>query len=268
MLHDLFKKPARPPTPDPKWNQGKSVDNEPTQTWLNDLANAEKPTLTFNELMSTPIDFSAFAMNRLKINNLTKADLVGPVYNLLKGTCKSYVKLEYNMENVIVLYLINWIGITLKKSRHDVYSTMRILSMTSVTVEKWYGYGYLKEIVIRRVDQKLYKLMKGNFPRLNMNDIEDMLLLVAQNKLNTLDGDVIVHLGVGLHIAPYTTLSDPQGVIYKDKLKNKRLMRTEELYKFSDDTLTSVRNTLDQMLKNLRLGYNKDIKRRKCTTTN
>ncbi|GJY93579.1 hypothetical protein Tco_0509361 [Tanacetum coccineum] len=48
--------------------------------------------------MSTPIDFSAFAMNRLKISKLTKADLVGPVYNLLKGTCKSCVELEYNME--------------------------------------------------------------------------------------------------------------------------------------------------------------------------
>ncbi|GJZ07760.1 hypothetical protein Tco_0542043 [Tanacetum coccineum] len=69
------KKPARPPTPNPEWIQGKSVDNEPTQTWLNDLANAEKLLLSLNELMSTPIDFSAFAMNHLKISNLTKADL-------------------------------------------------------------------------------------------------------------------------------------------------------------------------------------------------
>ncbi|GKF49417.1 hypothetical protein Tco_0142668, partial [Tanacetum coccineum] len=42
---DWFKKPARPPTPDPEWNKGKSVDNEPIQTWLNDLANAKKPLL-------------------------------------------------------------------------------------------------------------------------------------------------------------------------------------------------------------------------------
>ncbi|GJZ03007.1 hypothetical protein Tco_0520968 [Tanacetum coccineum] len=38
---DWFKKPARPPTPDHEWNKGKSVDNKPAQTWLNDLANAE-----------------------------------------------------------------------------------------------------------------------------------------------------------------------------------------------------------------------------------
>ncbi|GJW75304.1 hypothetical protein Tco_0134674 [Tanacetum coccineum] len=57
-----------------------------------------KPPLTFDELMHTPIDFTAFAMNPLQIDNLTKADLVGPVYNLLKGTCKSYVELDFTME--------------------------------------------------------------------------------------------------------------------------------------------------------------------------
>ncbi|GJX42586.1 hypothetical protein Tco_0257576 [Tanacetum coccineum] len=48
--------------------------------------------------MATPIDFSKFAMNLLKINKLTKAYLVGPVYNLLRGTCQSNIELEYNME--------------------------------------------------------------------------------------------------------------------------------------------------------------------------
>ncbi|GJU36753.1 hypothetical protein Tco_1185107 [Tanacetum coccineum] len=37
-------------------------------------------------------------MNRLKIDKLTKARLVGPIYNLLKGTCQSSIELEYNME--------------------------------------------------------------------------------------------------------------------------------------------------------------------------
>ncbi|GKE62624.1 hypothetical protein Tco_1512991, partial [Tanacetum coccineum] len=100
---------------------------------------------------------------------------------------------------------------------------------------------------------EIIQVMEGDFSRLHLNDIEDMLLLVAQNKLNNLDGDVIVYLAVGLRIAPYTTLPEPQGVIYEDKLKRKRLMRTDDLYKFSDGTLTSVRDTLDHMLKNLRL---------------
>ncbi|GKA56428.1 hypothetical protein Tco_0755500 [Tanacetum coccineum] len=95
---DWFKKPKRPPTPNPEWNTSKTVDDGPTQNWLSDLAKAEKPSKTFNELMRNPIELTAFAMNRLQISDLTKADLVGLVYNLLKGTCKSYVELEYNIE--------------------------------------------------------------------------------------------------------------------------------------------------------------------------
>ncbi|GJU96726.1 putative ribonuclease H-like domain-containing protein [Tanacetum coccineum] len=63
--NDLFKKPKRAPSPNLEWNEGKSVDNEPAQNWLCDLAKVGKPHLTFNELMITPIDFPAFAMNRL-----------------------------------------------------------------------------------------------------------------------------------------------------------------------------------------------------------
>nr|GEV06747.1 probable phospholipid-transporting ATPase 4 [Tanacetum cinerariifolium] len=95
---DWFKKLERPPTPDPKWNEGKIVDNKQTHKWLSDLAKAEKPPKTFNDLMSTLIDFSAFVMNHLQISDLTQDILVGPAFNLLKGTYRSYIELEYNME--------------------------------------------------------------------------------------------------------------------------------------------------------------------------
>ncbi|GKC64288.1 hypothetical protein Tco_1096886, partial [Tanacetum coccineum] len=193
-------------------------------------------------------------------------------------------------------------------SKHDVYSTMRILSVTSVTVDEWYGYGHLKEIVVRRVDQKLYTFMEGDFKRLHLNDIEDMLLLVAQNNLKNLDGDVNVHLAAGLRMftrrtviqarvedlqlgveihqkklniskprtrefnmsckAQYTTLLNPQGVIYEDKLKRKRFIRIDELHKFGDGTLTLVCDTLHQMLTNLELGYNKAMRMRLWFRTN
>nr|GEU51611.1 hypothetical protein [Tanacetum cinerariifolium] len=172
---DWFKKPARPHTPDLEWNTRKSIDDASKQSWLNDLANAKKPSLTFDDLMSTPVDFSAFAINHLKINKLTKVDLVGSVYNLLKGTCKNCMELKYNMEECYRglsdqldwnnpegnhypydLRISHWgpkrqrfYGYVINKvSRHDVYSTMWILSVTSVTVDECYGYGLLKETVV------------------------------------------------------------------------------------------------------------------------
>ncbi|GJS83710.1 hypothetical protein Tco_0750251 [Tanacetum coccineum] len=55
---------------------------------------------SFNELMDTPLDFSAFVMNRLKVDTLTPEVLTGPTFELMKGSCKSLVKLEYLFEEV------------------------------------------------------------------------------------------------------------------------------------------------------------------------
>nr|GEX82764.1 hypothetical protein [Tanacetum cinerariifolium] len=51
-------------------------------------------------LMDTPVDFSAFLMNRLNIDTLTSELLAGPTYELMKGSCKSLVELEFFLEEV------------------------------------------------------------------------------------------------------------------------------------------------------------------------
>ncbi|GKB14169.1 hypothetical protein Tco_0848092, partial [Tanacetum coccineum] len=72
---DWFQKPAKPPIPD-------------------------RPRESFDELMDTPLEFSAFMMNRLKIDTLTPELLAGLTFELMKGTCKSLVELEYFFEEV------------------------------------------------------------------------------------------------------------------------------------------------------------------------
>ncbi|GJT70714.1 hypothetical protein Tco_1030000 [Tanacetum coccineum] len=252
---------------DQEENLGKD-DKEP-KVWLMTLASsAKKLSKTFDELMSTPIDFSAFIMNGLKINNLTQETLLGPAFRLLKGTRSNYAELEYdfeecykalsekldwenpeggdypfdltkplplvmsrNRQKVPVDYFFNndlkylqggistmtyTTSLTKTKaaqydlagiedmtfyayarglqSRHDVYSTKRILAVTHVEVMRKHGYGYLKEIVVRRADNILYRFKEGDFPRLRINDIEDMLLLVVQNRLTNLSGEVMTEM--------------------------------------------------------------------------
>ncbi|GJT78272.1 hypothetical protein Tco_1044997 [Tanacetum coccineum] len=58
------------------------------------MVSSIKDPITFDELMATMIDFSKYVLNRLKIDNLTQDILLGPAYNLLKGTCSSSIKLE------------------------------------------------------------------------------------------------------------------------------------------------------------------------------
>ncbi|GJX71606.1 hypothetical protein Tco_0308777 [Tanacetum coccineum] len=99
---DWFKKPTPPQEPtDPDWNVGKTTKEGPTQTWLMNLA-ASNPTdkslKDFDELMSTPIDFSSFVLNGLKIQNLTQEIMLGPAFRLLKGTRSNDAELEYDFE--------------------------------------------------------------------------------------------------------------------------------------------------------------------------
>ncbi|GJV54465.1 hypothetical protein Tco_1450206 [Tanacetum coccineum] len=192
-----------------------------------------------------------------------------------------------------------------KVSKHKVFSTMRILSVVSVLVEKRLGYEYLKEIIVRRANQKLYKFKKGDLLDLHLNDIEDMLFLIAQNKIFNLEGGVIVDFVTALkmftrgiivknrvkdvqlgvesyqrnlnltkpqrtcpHISvkePYTPKYDPPGVIYKDKSKKKRAMRVDEIHKFCDGTLQSVLKIFRKRLLNFKFVYNKDMPLREWT---
>nr|GEU84448.1 hypothetical protein [Tanacetum cinerariifolium] len=169
------KDASQPPTLDPEWNESKTVNNYPTHEWLSDFAKAKTSSKTFDDLMSTPIDFTAFAMNRLQISDLTQDILIGSAYKILNGTYASK-----------------------RESKHDVYSTKRIFAMTNVKINVWYGYGHLEDIEVRRFDQQLYKFMEGD--GLNLLNIEDMLLFFVQNIPFNLKGENIVHLATALRM--------------------------------------------------------------------
>nr|GEU70822.1 retrovirus-related Pol polyprotein from transposon TNT 1-94 [Tanacetum cinerariifolium] len=79
-----------------------------------------------------------------------------------------------------------------KFSKHNVYSTKKILRVKSVSVKKLHRYGHLKEIVVKRVDRQFYKFKEGDFVDLHLNDIKHMLLLVVQHKqFHLIDSDIV-----------------------------------------------------------------------------
>nr|GEU81375.1 hypothetical protein [Tanacetum cinerariifolium] len=138
------------------------------------------------------------------------------------------------------------------------------------------GYGYIKEIVVRRADNDLYRFKEGDFPRVRISEIEDMLLLVVQNQLTNLSSDDVFDFAIALRMFtrslviqkrvedlqlgvksyqkkinvtkpettksgikkrdPYTPYQDPQGFIYVEDNGRNRLMHSDELYKFNDGT--------------------------------
>nr|GEV63813.1 hypothetical protein [Tanacetum cinerariifolium]GEV89186.1 hypothetical protein [Tanacetum cinerariifolium] len=130
---------------------------------------------------------------------------------------------------------------------------------------KRYDYNHLDEIEVRIEDQQLYKFKEGDFLRLRLHDIEDMLLLLVQQKLTNLMIYEHFDLNVALcmftrHIFIQRRVEDLQlGVkSYQKKLNltkpdTFRLMRTDELNKFGDGTLNNVRTALHDITLGIRM---------------
>ncbi|GJU22800.1 hypothetical protein Tco_1156142 [Tanacetum coccineum] len=188
--------------------------------------------------------------------------------------------------------------------REAVRSQMRILSVISVKVFEKYGYNYLREIILRRADYQEYKISEKDFKNLHPNDFEDLFLLNIQEKLNHLPktDKTSLHTAVNMWIRnlvirnrvgdlqlgiesyqtkinlerpnwdaadyyfkeDYTIVPKPRAIVYRDRNDQRKLMRLNELHKFSDGTLTRVMEKLDHMVKDFHLfEYNKGMESRK-----
>nr|GEW96363.1 hypothetical protein [Tanacetum cinerariifolium] len=303
---------------------GKSI-----QPWISELAKQSDSRSSFNELMDNPVDFFNFLTNLLKVDTLTPELLVGPTYELMKGSCKSLVELEFFLEEVYKattdqLYWVN------PKGQHYPHNLLKPLPLipnsrgrrfipfnhfinndleylrggalshkytTSVTKTKAADYGHIKwieDLVPRTMwiqepigydkhtlwgishwgckrqqfygfavnrecardvdDDKLYKFKEGDFKRLRIQDIEDILLLLVQGKLTNLTVKERFAFNVSLRmftrsIVIQRRVEDLQlGVeSYQKKLN---LTRPD-----TDGMLIDVRTALDDRLKRIRMKY-------------
>ncbi|GJT91114.1 hypothetical protein Tco_1079959 [Tanacetum coccineum] len=227
--------------------------------------------------------------------------MLGPTFKLLKGTHTNYAELEYDFEECYkaLSEKLDWDNPKGGDYPFDLTKPLPLVMngnlVTRVEVMRKHRYGYLREIEVRRADNDLYTFKEGNFLRLHINDIEDMLILIVQNRLTNLSGDDDSDFAIALRMFtrsmviqkrvedlqlgvksyqkkinvtkpeatrldikkkdPYTPYQDPQGFIYVDTQRRNRLMCSDELYKFSDGTLTRLRTSLDNITKNIRMEY-------------
>nr|GEZ38271.1 hypothetical protein [Tanacetum cinerariifolium]GEZ38819.1 hypothetical protein [Tanacetum cinerariifolium] len=157
-----------------------------------------------------------------------------------------------------------------RESARDVYSKRRIIAVTELQIMEWYDYKHLDWISVCRDDDQIYKFKEGDFKRLRLQDIKDMLLLLVQGKLSNLTVEERLAFNVSLRMftrsivikrrvedlqlgvesyqkklnlmkpdtyrpdlrrrEAYTALSNPRGFIYQNKDKKNRLMRIDELH--------------------------------------
>nr|GEZ79420.1 hypothetical protein [Tanacetum cinerariifolium] len=195
----------------------------------------------------TPIDFFNFIMNRLDVDTLTPELLAGPTYELIRGSCNSLTELEYHLEEFYG-FAVN------RESALDVYSKRRIIAVTDLKMVEWHNYKHLDWISVRRDDDKIYKFKEGDFKRLRLQDIEDMLLLLVQGKLSNLTIEERFAFNVSLRM--FTRSIVIQRPVEDLQLGVKSYQKRLNLTKAdNDETLNDVRNALDDHLKGIRMQY-------------
>nr|GEY99064.1 hypothetical protein [Tanacetum cinerariifolium] len=291
----------KPPTSYHDWNKTFPASYGSIQLWISELAKQTDSRSSFNELMDTPVDFSVFLMNRLKVDTFTPELLAGTTYELMKGSCKSLVEIEFFLEEVYKATTdqLDWINPEGQQYPHNMLKHLPLILNSRGRYVIPFNHFINNDLEylcgVRRDDEKLYKFKEGDFKRLRIQDIEDMLLLLVQGKLTNLTvkerfafnvsrrlftRSIVIQrhvedlqLGVKsyqnkLNLTrpdmyrsdlkrkeAYTAYSNPRGFIYQNKDKQNRLMRIDELHKFNDGTLTDVRTALDDRLNGIRMKY-------------
>ncbi|GKE78385.1 hypothetical protein Tco_1544505, partial [Tanacetum coccineum] len=155
--------------------------------------------------------------------------------------------------------------------------SMHVLSISKMKAARYpdfayarYGYDYLNEIILRRADFQEHTIAEKDFKNLYPSDFEDLNLLLLQGHLDHLSGSDKRMLSTAVKLwthnlvirqrvedfqlgyefkHDYTIIESPRAVIFPVNNNERKIMRFNEIYKFSDGTLTRILETLDYRVK-------------------
>ncbi|GJS14003.1 hypothetical protein Tco_0408475, partial [Tanacetum coccineum] len=220
--------------------------------------------------------FIKWFCRRTRKKKLCKDDLEGPVFNLVKAFHKNNVFLQYQMDECHKL-LTNKVDLYNPKGHQILRNVYEPLPLGGppgqVESEREYDISAVYGITHWWFRRKEFYINKHTHP----NDFEDLFLLIIQEKLNHLPktDKTSLHTAVNMWIRnlviwncvgdlqlgiesyqtkinlerpnwdaadyyfkeDYTIVLKPRAVVYRDRNDQRKLMRLNELHKFSDGTL-------------------------------
>ncbi|GJT04134.1 hypothetical protein Tco_0838596 [Tanacetum coccineum] len=150
-------------------------------------------------------------------------------------------------------------------NRKEVRTHMRILSVVRIKAYSRYGNDYLSETVLQRVDLQEHTIAKKDFKNLYPSDFEDLNLLLLQGHLDHLPGSNKWMLSTVNPTKPgwdakgyefkhdYTIIKSPRAVVFPVDKNKRKIMWFNEIYKFSDGTLTRILEALDYRVKEFKI---------------
>ncbi|GKE15985.1 hypothetical protein Tco_1423562 [Tanacetum coccineum] len=170
-----------------------------------------------------------------------QAEEPASAFKLLKGTHTNFVELEYDFEEC---YKALSEKLDLDNPEGDDYpfdltKPLPLNRLTNLSSDDVFNFAIALRMFTRSI--------------VIQKRVEDLQMGVAsyQKKINVTKTE-ITRPGIRKR-DPYTPYQDPQGFIYVDNQGRNKLMRSDELYKFSDGTLTRLRSSLDDITKNIQM---------------
>nr|GFA07051.1 hypothetical protein [Tanacetum cinerariifolium] len=152
---------------------------------------------------------------------------------------------------------------TSEGDRRAVRTHMQILSVVRIDVFSMYGYDYMKNIVLRRADLNEHIIAEREFKYMYPSDFEDLYLLNLQEDF---------HLGIESYQTQlnlnkprwdatgfeykhdYMIIDSLRAVTFQVKYGVQMIVRFNEIYKFSDDTLHQIVEALDYQVKGFKVN--------------
>ncbi|GJR44102.1 retrovirus-related pol polyprotein from transposon TNT 1-94 [Tanacetum coccineum] len=128
--------------------------------------------------------------------------------------------------------------------RKEVRTHMRILSVVSIKAYSRYEYEYLSEIVLRRADHQEHKIVEKDFKNLQTDAI-NCCQVVDPKLSDSTAGYEFKH--------DYTIIESPRAVIFPVNNNERKIMRFNEIYKFSDGMLARILEILDYRVKEFKI---------------
>nr|GEX66187.1 ribonuclease H-like domain-containing protein [Tanacetum cinerariifolium] len=238
----------RPATPEPAWTIPSSNVSDVENNWATALASTCHVTIQTQFFFNKELDHLRYGDKGSR-----------PALSISKMKAAHYP--NFGLELLVPEKM--WID---EVCTYDISVAYGISHRCIIIIKAFlrYGYDYLSEIVLRRANFQEHKIAKKDFKNMYPSDFEDLNLLLLQVEDLQLDFESYqTQLNLtkpgwdakGFEFKhDYTIIESPCAVVFLVNNNERKIMRFNEMYKFSDGTLTHILEALHYRVKEYRVN--------------
>ncbi|GJW88055.1 hypothetical protein Tco_0163395 [Tanacetum coccineum] len=282
-------KEERPANPEPTWTIPSSNKSDVANKWASALAiNYEHPAE--NSLLAKTRDMTTFLKwycRQVNKTTLIQADFEGQAYKVVKAFYPDVVHLQFQMEECHKMLTDqgSCLALSISKMKAASYPDfgLELLVLEQMWIDNVCTYDIIEKYGIshwwftrQKADYQEHTIAEKDFKNLYPSDFEDLNLLLLQGHLNHLSSSdkQILSTATQLNLTKpgwdtigyefmhdYTIIESPRAVVFPVNNNERKIMRFNEIYKFSASTLTRILEALayrvkEFKIKRLNLGMN------------